>query len=389
VTVTATTADADIHFSRGIPPAEAVPAAALAELTGALVATDAGALFQYAPLGANRGDRSLRAELARRHGAAPDEVFVGNGSLQVLDLLARRLLDREPPGRAAGGRPHVIVEAPTYDRARQIFERHGATPVAVPVERDGLDVAALAGHLAAGPPPALLYTIPDFQNPSGVTLSAPKRRALLDLAAAHGVVVVEDSPYRDLRYHGEAPPRLRDLAGPAGARVLAVGSLSKVLSPGLRVGYAVADGATAAALAADAEGTYLSPSPLCQAIAARALATGLVERNVAAVVERLRPRHDHAVAAVGEELGDRARLLAVPGGGYYLGLHVPLAAGLDEAGLRRRAAERGLVLAAGAAFHPATPPGTAFVRVPFQSLAPGELREGLRRLRRAAGPDGR
>jgi 2-aminoadipate transaminase len=372
-----------IAFSRGIPPAAAIPAAELAALTAALVAVDADALFQYAALGGNRGDPALRTELARRHGARPDDVFVGNGSLQVLDLLAARLLD--PASAGARGRTDVVVEAPTYDRARQIFERHGGHLVGIPLDRDGLDVEALAERLAAGGPPAAIYTIPDFQNPGGVTMGEDRRRALLDLAAAHDVPVIEDSPYRDLRYRGTPPPRLRDLAAAAGARVIAVSSLSKVLSPGLRVGYAVADEATAAALAGGAEGTYLSPSPLCQAVAARALATGLVERNVARVIERLRPLHDHAVTAAAEELGTRARLLAVPDGGYYLGLHLRLGPGMDEAALRRRAAELGLALAAGSAFHPVARAGTAFVRVPFQSLTPAELREGLRRLRRAAG----
>ena len=304
---------------------------------------------------------------------------MGQGSLQVLDLLAAHLLDS-----AARRRPGVVVEAPTYDRARAIFERHGGRVAAVPVEADGLDVGALADHIASHGPPALVYTIPDFQNPSGVTMGGEKRRALLALAAAHDVTVIEDSPYRDLRYHGTAPARLRDLAAGAGARVVAVGSLSKVLGPGLRVGYAVADEPTTAALARAAEATYLSPAPLGQAVAARALATGLVERNVARIVDQLRPLHDHAVTAVAEELDGRADLLAVPGGGYYLGLHLRLGAGVDDAALRRRAGTLGLVITDGTAFHPAAPPGTAFVRVPFQSLTPDDLREGLRRLARAA-----
>jgi 2-aminoadipate transaminase len=373
-----------IPFARGIPPTSAIPAAELAALTADLLGERAGELFQYAPLGGNRGDPRLRAELARRHGAEPDDVFVGNGSLQVLDLLAAHLL-----GGARGDGPVVAVEAPTYDRARQLFARHGARLVAVPVEPDGMAVDVLAERIAGGmPPPAVIYTIADFQNPSGVTLAEPKRRALLTLAAAHGSVVIEDSPYRDLRYRGTAPPRLRDLAPAAGARVVAVSSLSKVLSPGLRVGYAVADPVTTAALAAAGEDTYLSPSPLSQAVAAAALAAGLVEANVARAVAHLGPLHDHAVSAVAEELGERARLLAVPGGGYYVSVHLDLSPGDDESALRSRAADLGLTLAAGSAFHPfaGDPPArTVFVRIPFPAMAPADLREGLRRLRRAAG----
>jgi 2-aminoadipate transaminase len=369
-----------IAFTRGVPPAGAIPSAELAAIAADLLAERAGALFQYAPLGGNRGDPALRAELARRHGADPDDVFVGPGSLQVLDLLAAHLL-------AGADQPaDVIVEAPTYDRARQLFARHGARPVPVPVGAAGLDIDRLADRLAAGPRPGAVYTIPDFQNPGGVTLDRAGRQALLALAARHGVPVIEDSPYRELRYHGVAPPRLRDLAAASGARVITVSSLSKVLSPGVRVGYAVADPDTAAALARAAEGIYLSPAPLGQAVAATALAGGLVEANVARTISLLRPRHDQAVSAVADELGERAALLGVPGGGYYLGLRLALAAGLDERALGARAADLGLALTAGSAFHPpaAGPPGTVFVRLPFQGLEPPQLREGLRRLALAA-----
>jgi 2-aminoadipate transaminase len=122
-------------------------------------------------------------------------------------------------------------------------------------------------------------------------------------------------------------------------------------------------------------------------VAAAALEAGLVEANVTRAIADLRPLHDHAVSAVDEELGDRARLLAVPGGGYYVSVHLDLAAGDDEAALRKRAAGLGLTLAAGSAFHPFAgdpPAGTVFVRIPFPAMAPAELRDGLRRLRRAA-----
>jgi 2-aminoadipate transaminase len=353
-----------IHFSRGIPPPEAIPARELAKLTAAVLDEAADTVFQYAPIGRHRGDRALREQLGAFHAADPEHIFVGNGSLQVLDLLAGHLL--------ASGRPVVFVESPTYDRAAEIFQRHGARVVGLPVEPDGVDIDALRRALRAEVP-ALFYTIPDFQNPSGVTMSEPKRRAVVELAAKYGFPVVEDIPYRELRYHGEAPPALAGIAGTA-ASVITLGSLSKVLSPGLRVGYAISDPPTATALAARAEGVYLSPAPLCQAVAARCLASGLVRSNIVRTVELLRPRHDAAVLTARNMLGDG--LLAVPDGGYYLGARLP--AGTDEPSLLAAAQAAGIVLTAGSGFRP--PPGTVFLRLPFHALDAADFAYGLERL---------
>jgi 2-aminoadipate transaminase len=361
---------ATIHFSRGIPPLEAIPSDELADHTAAVLEERREALFQYAPIGRHRGDRALLDQLGAFHDVDPDRIFVGNGSLQVLDLVAGLLLAPD------GG--DVVVETPTYDRAVGIFERHDGRLACVPLEADGLDVEALRELLRGGLRPSFLYTIPDFQNPAGVTTSEAKRRALAELAAEHGFAIVEDIPYRELRYHGETPSGIGALAG-GGARVITLGSLSKVLSPGLRVGYAIADPDTAVALAARAEGTYLSPAPLTQAIAAHCLAAGAVGEHVERVRDFLRPRHDAAVAATREHLGEA--LMTVPDGGYYLAAHLPFAG--SERELLEAARDDGVVLTPGSAFYPrsASPPaGTLFVRLPFQALTPDEFATGVRRL---------
>lgn len=359
-----------VHFSRGIPPLEAIPSEQLADHTAFVLEERRDEVFQYAPIGRHRGDPALRAQLGAFHGVDPERIFVGNGSLQVLDLVASLLL------RDGGD---VIVETPTYDRAVGIVERHGGRLVNVPLEADGIDVERLRAWLREHPAPAFLYAIPDFQNPSGVTTSAAKRQALAELAAEHDFPILEDVPYRELRYHGETPPTLGALAGDA--RVITLGSLSKVLSPGLRIGYAIADAETATALAALAEGTYLSPSPLCQAIAARCLAAGTVGEHIERVRDFLRPRHDAAVAAAREHLGDA--LMCVPDGGYYLAAHLPVDVG--EPALLAAAREEGVVLTPGSAFYPgsaAPPAGTLFVRLPFQALEPDEFASGVERLAR-------
>ncbi|MFF9040978.1 PLP-dependent aminotransferase family protein [Streptomyces sp. NPDC014892] len=365
-----------VHFSRGIPPLEAIPSAAIAEHTSAILAAEPDRVFQYAPIGHHTGDQELREQLGKFHSVDPERVFVTNGSLQALDLLAAHLL-------RDAVRPRVLVEAPTYDRAVQIFERHGAQVSGVPLRHDGIDVDALRERLRAEVP-AFVYVIPDFQNPSGVTTSEDKRRELVRLSAEYGFTILEDIPYRELRFGGTAPTPLGELAEAVdGARVLTIGSLSKVLSPGLRVGYVTGPADTPRALAALAEGTYLSPAPLLQAVAARTLANGLVRENVDRVRELLRPRHDAAVEAVRQTLGEVQ--LCVPEGGYYISVHLPVRT--DEASFLTAARDDGLALTRGSAFYPADsapPTGTVFLRLPFQALDSAEFVEGVQRLAAAA-----
>lgn len=357
-----------LHFSRGIPPLEAIPSHELAKQTTISMEEARDGVFQYAPIGQFQGAPALRQQLGMFHNTNPNDIFVGNGSLQVLDLVTQHLL------RASN--KVVYVEAPTYDRAVKIFERHGGRIVGLPIEGDGLDVGALKKHLRSQVP-AFLYTVPDFQNPSGVTMSEEKRRVVIDLAATYGFTIIEDIPYRELRYHGASPPLLREISGET--RVISIGSLSKILSPGLRIGYAISDQEISTAIALLAENTYLSPAPLCQAVAAGCLATGIVQSNIIKIRELLKPRHDAAVAITRSLFGDA--LIATPNGGYFLGIHWHI--NIDEPALLAAARAEKILLTSGSAFYPPpiTPPaGKLFLRLPFQSLEPHEFAAGIERL---------
>ncbi|MBB2487889.1 PLP-dependent aminotransferase family protein [Mitsuaria sp. WAJ17] len=349
-----------VPLTRGIPPIETIPSAALADCARELLAKDAGRLFQYAALGGNKGDALLREQLGRQHSCDPEGIFVGNGSLQVLDLLCAEL--------RPNGDFEVVVESPTYDRALGIFRRHGATLLGVPVQPDGMDIEQLEALLTRHRP-TLIYTIADFQNPSGVTLSTAKRHRLLALAREHDMIVVEDLPYRALRYHGRSPPSLADLAD--GARVIGLCSLSKTLSPGLRIGYAMTDAATARSLAHRAENTYLCASPLCQGIAARALSQGLMDVSLAQTRQTLAARHDAAWRVAHRLLGDA--LMARPDGGYFMSALLPCA--FSETQLITRASDRGVALTPGSHFFPPdrVPAQHFFLRIPFQSLGADRL----------------
>jgi len=363
--------DQVVQFSRGVPPAEAIPTSGLVSSVRAILEEHADRLFQYAPLGGYLGDAQLRAQIGEFFGFDPDGIFVSNGSLQVLDILSAYLL-------AKAESKTVLVETPTYDRAIHMFERHGGRVIGVPLEHDGLDLQALEDHLRKVSP-AFLYLIPDFQNPSGVTLCAEKRRLLAALVSRHDLTVIEDIPYRELRLRGEAPALLSQSSD--GGQVITVGSLTKLLSPGLRIGFAITDQATAINLARLAENTYLSPSPLCQAVAAHCMSSGLMRANISHILNILLPRHDHAVQAVKDTFG--SGLIAVPNGGYYLG--VKLEAGCEERWFIRAAQQQGVILTRGSAFYPQSAPlkqGSIFLRLPFHAIEPDDFAAGINRLER-------
>ena len=188
------------------------------------VQADGATILSYGPAG---GYAPLRRWIADEHGVSQSRVVLTNGSLQGFSLLAQVL---------AGGGERVLVEAPTYDRPLRILGSLGAE-VAPACDEGGLDVDALDADLRRGRRPAFLYVIPTFQNPTGRTLAAERRRRLVELAAEHDLLVFEDDPHGAIRFEGDAPPTLFDLDG--GKHVAFASSFSKTVAPGIRVGYLV------------------------------------------------------------------------------------------------------------------------------------------------------
>lgn len=209
-----------IVFTRGVPPTEAFPTDELAQCFDAALRNDTAVVLQY---GQQPGYPALRRLLAAEYGVADNEVLIGNGSLQLQDLVSAYLIR---PGAT------VLTEQPSYDRAIGTFRRRGAKTIGIPLEPDGIDVARLEAEVRHQVP-AFLYLVPDFQNPAGATLSLAKRQAVVALAQRYGFWVIEDVPYRKLRYQGEDLPLLRSIDA---SRVITMSSFSKLLSPGIRVG---------------------------------------------------------------------------------------------------------------------------------------------------------
>ena len=345
-----------ISFARGVPAPECIPADELGDCARAAVERDGATVLSYGPVG---GYQPLREWIAERHGVEPARVLVTNGSLQGLVFLAERF---------AGQR--VLVEEPTYDRPLKILAARGVEVTPVAMDDEGLDPAALEAALAEGTKPALLYTIPTFQNPSGRTLSVERRHRLVELARAHDLLVLEDDPYGLVRYEGEAPPTLFELEG--GEHTIYSSSFSKTIAPGLRVGYFLLPEGLERELEALAVSTYITPVLLGQATVFEFLRRGNFEPNLERVRSLLGARRDAMLEALGRELpGAR---WSRPEGGYFIWLELP--EGNDTTEVLERATTAGVTFVPGTDFGGA--PNTA--RLAFSYVSPDEIHEGVRRL---------
>lgn len=349
-----------ISFARGAPCPEALAADLIADCTRAALEADGTRVLSY---GTGHGYPPLRELLAAQHGAGADQVLVTNGSLQGFVFLLETLLE---PGDL------VAVEAPTYDRALLQLRLHGMDVLPVPVEDDGMDVEALEAACAAGRVPKLVYTIPNFQNPSGATLSDAKRRRLAEVAERHGVLVLEDDPYGRLRFEGEALPGLAELAGPE--RVIFTSSFSKTVAPGLRVGYLVSPPELAGRLAAAASRTYISPALLAEAAVHQLIAGGHLEANIARVTGLMRERRDAMMAGM-RHMPEGTRCVP-PAGGFFCWLTLPAGLSADE--LFEPAAAAGVAYVRGSDC--VVEGGEDTLRLAYSGVSPAEIEEGMARL---------
>lgn len=301
----------------------------------------------------------------------PDSVVVTAGNSHGLDL-ATTVLTR--PGDA------VLVEAPTYPFALHILRDHAVQLVPVPTDDDGLDVEALTRTLAnlrlRKTRPRLLYTIPTFHNPMGVSLSAERRRRLVEMASAEQLLIVEDDVYRELSYDGPAPASLWSIA-PAGV-VVRLGSFAKSLAPGLRCGFITADPSTAQQLqdsgVLDSGGGI---SHFTGLVVAEFAASGDFASNVERLKTAYQQRRNALLAALSEQLEGRASWRR-PAGGYFVWLRLP--AERDANALLKSAEAEGTSYMPGGRFYLGPNDGGRFIRLAFSHYPATTLVEGARRL---------
>lgn len=349
-----------ISFARGAPCPEALSGDLIADCARAALDADAVRLLSY---GAGNGYPPLREVLAAQHGVSADRVFVTNGSLQGFVFLLDNLLE-------AGDL--VAVESPTYDRALLQLKLHGMRVLPLPVEDDGLDVSALEAAIAAGDAPKLVYTIPNFQNPSGATISEAKRRRLVEVCRDAGILILEDDPYGRLRFEGESLPSIFELGGDD--HVIFTSSFSKTVAPGLRVGYLVAPEGIAKTLTAAASRTYISPALLSEGAIHRLIVDGKLEGNIAHVTNLMRERRDAMVEGL-RHFPEGTRCTP-PAGGFFMWVELP--EGLSADALFDVAAEAGIAYVKGSDCF--LEGGERTLRLAYSGVSPAEIAEGMERL---------
>ncbi len=358
-----------VSLAGGMPYLDGLPLDVIGEMAQHVIATRGTTALQY---GSGQGDETLREqilEVMRLEGieAHPDDVVVTTGSQQALDLVTRLFIN---PGDV------VVAEAPSYVGALGVFRAYQADVVHVPLDQDGLVPEALEQTLTAlsreGRRAKLLYTVPNFHNPAGVSLSAARRPQILDIARRHGLLVLEDNPYGLLGFEGDPVPALRSLDEDG---VIYLGSFSKTLAPGYRVGWAVAPHAIREKLVLASESAILCPSNASQLAISAYLATCDWRGQIKAFRELYRERRDAMVGALAEHL-PRATW-TVPDGGFYTWVRLP--EGLDAKAMLPRAVTARVAYVPGTAFY-ADGQGADHMRLSFCFPTPERIREGVRRL---------
>lgn len=359
-----------ISLAAGVPLAMPSPHLHLEEVVQRVMEDRGQALLQDSPSG---GFLDLRAGLARRLALrgwskpSANQVLILSGSQQGLYLVAQLLLE-------AGDA--VLVESPTYLGALEVFRAVGARLIGVPVDEQGMQVEA-AGRILAHLDVRLIYTIPNFQNPTGSTMSAERRGTLLALAQRYQVPILEDDLYGEL-YHESSPPASIRSTDEAGC-VLYLGSLSPILGPGLRLGWLVAPSAIVEPLTALRQAIDLHPNNFVQAVVAELLANGSLDAHLEWVRRAFASRQEIMLAALKRHLPPSVQWNR-PGGGFYVWCSLPrLMSGRE---LLEEAAQEGVVFVPGEAFFPDGHDGH-FMRLSFAHASAEEIEEGVHRLARA------
>jgi 2-aminoadipate transaminase len=355
-----------ISLAYGLADPALLPREELVEAAAQVVADESGSTLNYAPNAAAL--YALVAERLGREGvtAREDQILLAYGSSQVLGLLPQVLID---PGDT------VLVEAPTFMGAVRQFGRAGARLVGVPVDAEGLNADALAATLAElarqGVRPKFLYSIPTFQNPAGATLTLARRRRVIELAAQYGVLVVEDDAYVDLRFRGEALPPMAALDGEGW--VLRVGTFSKILAPGLRMGWAHGPKGLIDRLQMfKFEG---GSGPFLTHLVAQFAAGGRLERHIAELRAHYAAKCDLMAAALRREVP--AGQFVLPDGGFFIWLRLP--DGVSASDLAPVALRRGVEILPGPRCF-ADGSGEDYIRLAFSETPVAEIEEGVRRL---------
>ena len=355
-----------ISFAGGFPDPETFPRERIATLLQEFAAAGELSAFQYAPTRGLAGTLDAfadRLEHSQGRRPAADELLITSGAIEALELVGKSYLD---PGDV------VVVEGPTYLGAIQAFRSFEAELVAVALDEHGLDVEELERQLAGGLRPKLLYTIPDHQNPAGVSLTADRRAPLVELARHYGFLIVEDVAYRELGFTDETLPSLWSLAPDA---VVQTGTTSKTFCPGVRLGWAVGPAEVSGRLVAAKQLTDQCAGALGQRLFEESSRRGWIDEQLERSRALYRRKGERTLAALERSLPEGARWTR-PQGGFFSWLTLP---GVDAVELAQRAVEQRVAVVPGTLFFPDGRGGDT-LRLSFSLVDEAQIDEGIARL---------
>ena len=356
-----------ISFAAGNPAAEAFPVKDIAAISAEILEQSPIAALQYSitegypPLRDAVQAFACRNEQLMQEG---DQMMITSGGQQGIDLTTKVLCNEGDV---------VICEDPSFVGALNTFRSYNVRLVGIPLEEDGMNLAALEQALKYNPKAKLIYTIPNFQNPSGITTSAEKRREIYRLAARYGVMILEDNPYGDLRFAGDPVPTIKSLD--TQGIVIYLGSFSKILSPGIRVGYVIAPAPVISKMAVGKQCSDVHTTIWAQMVCERYLAT----RNMEEHLERLRHLYRHKCSLMLGEMGRRfasSVSYTRPEGGLFIWATLP--EGTDMMDFCRRAIERKVAVVPGTAFCADEGEKSRSFRLNFSTPSDERIVEGIK-----------
>jgi 2-aminoadipate transaminase len=364
-----------ISFAGGLPAPEVFPLEKFQQACNAVLSQQGGLALQY---GATEGFTPLREMIARhttRYGIEimTQNVQITSGSQQALDLIGRLFINRGD---------YIAVESPTYMGALQAWNAYGAQYISVPSDENGMIVDELEAALRVGP--KFIYVLPNFQNPSGTTLSLERRKKLVEIADKYGVPIVEDDPYGQLRYEGEHLPSVvaldSEFRGPNGGHysgnVIYLSTFSKLLAPGIRLAWVVAPPEVIRKMVMTKQGADLHTATFNQMVAYEVAKGGFLDEHVKIIRATYKERRDVMLEMMDELFPPEVRYTRPQGGMFLWGI---MPEGMDAAEVFKVAVQKKVAFVPGAAFH-ANGGGDNTMRLNFSFSSPDTIREGVTRL---------
>src|ERR1700733_8699174 len=356
-----------ITFSGGFPEPATFQTGTLADIAARLIADEPGVALQYSATEGLVGVRDyVSGRLAAQEGRAPGpgELMITSGGIDCMELLAKSYVD---PGDV------VVVEAPTYLGGLMAFRGYEADVRGVPLDDAGMRVDVLADLLAGGVGPKIVYTIPDYQNPTGLSMSAERRQALVDLARRYDFLILEDVAYRELGFGAAPPPSMWSQAPDV---VLQAGTFSKIFSPGFRMGWAAGPAQVISRLTVAKQNSDQCAGALGQRMLQEYGRGGHLDRQIAASRQLYARRAELTVAALAAHLPEGSSWTA-PQGGFYVWLTLP--GGVDTVALSAAARELKVAYVPGRPFYIGDG-GTSQIRLSYSRVADDLIDEGIRRI---------